>query len=424
MDYFRIIGGKPVSGEIIVSGNKNEALPAIAASLLTNEQIVLKNFPKIADTEIMLRICEKIGVEVKRSDDKIILKAKRVLSSELPDDLSSLVRSSLLFVPGLIHRTGKAVLPKTGGDKIGKRRIDTHINGLLNCGVKLKYDENVVLEGGGLNPSYILLDEASVMATENIVMLAVLIAGETTIYNAACEPHVQGLCNLLNSMGANISGIGTNRLTIVGVDHLLGAEHTIGFDHIEAGSFIGLAAATNGNLRIKNAYNKHMDVILPGFEKIGVKVLIDGDDLVVNSCDKSIRKDFDGSIPTISDQPWPCFPADLMSIMIVCSIFSSGTIVVHEKLFEARLFFTDSLIRMGATIILCDPHRVVVNGPCTLKGITMSSPDIRAGMALLIAAFAAEGESVINNIGQIDRGYFDIENRLKKIGLDIDRCRS
>ena len=420
--YFHIIGSKSVDSEISVSGNKNEALPVIAAALLTEEKVVLKNIPAIEDTKIMAQIAEGLGAKVEVNGNDITIESSRLNSSDMDSDLSSKIRSSLLFVAPLLHRFKSVTLPNSGGDKIGKRRIDTHLDGFIKMGATLHTDDAHTLTIDQPQAVYHLFDEASVMATENIIMFASLVEGKTTIYNAACEPHVQGLCNMLSKMGVQFEGIGTNRLIINGVKKLSGVEHTVGPDHIETGSFIGLAASTNSKLRIKNSYTEHMDIILPAFRKIGVNCEVDGKDIVVNKGgDRSIISDYDGTIPVISDQPWPCFPADLTSIIVVTALFSKGTLVVHEKMFEARLFFTDNLIRMGGKIVLCDPHRVVINGPSELRGINMSSPDIRAGMALLIAALAADGKSTIHNIRQIDRGYQDIDNRLIKAGFTIER---
>jgi len=422
-DTFVIEGGKKLSGEIIPSGNKNEALAVIAAVLLTEDEVILKNVPEIIDTSIMIEIVNKLGADVKKiAQNEYSFKAKTISSSSLDIELSSKIRSSLLVMGPLLNRCNSVVLPSSGGDKIGKRRIDTHILALKQFGVDISFENECRLDTKGLKGAYILLDEASVMATENAVMAAVLAKGETTIYNAACEPHVQGLCNMLNSMGAKISGVGTNRLDILGVKKLKGCTHKILPDHIEIGSFIGLAIATKSDLTIKGGHNEHMDIIYPAFEKIGVKFDIDGSDIIVKSNqDLVINDDFGGKIPSISDQPWPCFPADLTSIMVVTSLFSKGTILIHEKLFEGRLFFTDSLIRMGGKMVLCDPHRIVITGPNELTGVELSSPDIRAGMALLIAALAANGESVIHNVRQIDRGYQDIDKRLQQLGASINR---
>ena len=425
MDNYTFIveGGHRLNGEIIPSGNKNEALPVIAAALLTDEEVIIENIPDIQDTNIMLNLARILGAEVKMIDDHTYsFKAAKLISENLAHESAAKIRASLLFMGPLLARTGKVSLPVTGGDKIGRRRVDTHILAFEKMGAEVTFGSECVLNCSRLKGRYILLDEASVMATENAVMAAVLASGTTTIYNAACEPHVQGLCNMLNSMGGRIKGIGTNLLTIKGVEKLHGCRHLIMPDHIEIGSFIGLAAATRSRIVIKDAYSQHLDIILSAFERIGIIVKIKGKELHISDKQKLVVKDdFGGNIPVISDQPWPCFPADLTSIMVASALFARGTIVVHEKLFENRLFFTDALIQMGGKIVLCDPHRVVINGPSELRGVKLSSPDIRAGMAMLIAAMAAEGTSTINNVIQIDRGYEKIDERLNRIGAKITR---
>jgi len=426
--YFEVEGGYKLDGEITPSGNKNEALPVIAAVLLTKEEVILENVPDIKDTNIMIELAVSLGVKVnKLSDHKFSFKADNLNGSWLDSSLSSRIRSSLLFIAPLLARFESVELPSSGGDKIGRRRVDTHLLAFERFGAEIVIEDKITIKKKSeLIGTDILLDEASVMATENAIMLAVVSKGKTTIYNAACEPHVQGLCNMLNKMGASILGVGTNLLTIEGVEKLKGTTHKILPDHIEIGSFIGLAIATSSRIKILDAYNKHMDVILPTFKKLGVKIIIEDGKHILIPGDQYLKviDDIGGKIPVISDQPWPCFPADLTSIMVVASLFSEGTIMVHEKMFEGRLFFTDSLIRMGGKIVLCDPHRVVINGPSKLKAIELSSPDIRAGMTLLIAALAADGKSVIQNIKQIDRGYENIEKRLNKLGAKITRFDS
>jgi len=337
--------------------------------------------------------------------------------------MSSKIRSSLLFLAPLLLRKGIVPLPSSGGDKIGRRRIDSHLLVFKKLGVEIKFEnEMCILSSKNIKGCSILLDEASVMATENAVMLAVLAQGKTTIYNAACEPHVQNLCRMLNSMGGNITGIGTNRIVIEGVKELHGTFHKVLPDHIETGSFMGLAACMGSGITIKDAYTVHMDIIFPAFRKLGIEHEVKGNDIFIPGDQRPVIKDdFGGKIPEISDQPWPSFPADLTSIMVVSAVFSQGMIMIHEKMFEGRLFFVDSLIRMGAKLVLCDPHRVVVSGPQKLKPVELSSPDIRAGMALLIAALSAEGTSAIRNIRQIDRGYEDIDLKLNSIGARIRR---
>ena len=423
--YFEVEGGFKLNGEITPSGNKNEALPVIAAVLLTEEVVILENVPDIKDTNIMIDLAISLGVKVKKlSDHRFSFKADTLNSSWLDSSLSSKIRSSLLFIAPLLARFNSVELPSSGGDKIGRRRVDTHLLAFEKFGAEISISDKIIIsKKKKLNGNQILLDEASVMATENAIMLAVVSHGVTTIYNAACEPHVQGLCNMLTNMGGKITGIGTNLLTISGVKKLNGTTHRILPDHIEIGSFIGLAIATSSHIKILDAYNKHLDIILPTFKKLGVEIIIENDKdiLIPGGQTFKVIDDIGGKIPVISDQPWPCFPADLTSIMVIAALFSEGTIMVHEKMFEGRLFFTDSLIRMGAKIVLCDPHRVVINGPSKLKPVELSSPDIRAGMTLLIAALAAKGKSVIYNIKQIDRGYENIEERLNKLGAKITR---
>lgn len=422
-DYFIVEGGNKLYGDIYPSGNKNEALPAIAAALLTDEEVILENIPDIKDTRVMLSLADSLGCEVEKIDDHTYsLKAKELSPEKIINDSAARIRSSLLFIAPLLLRCKKTPIPNSGGDRIGRRRIDTHLLVLQKLGAEFLVEQNYYFKAESLTGAYVLLDEASVMATENALMAAVLAKGETILYNVACEPHIQGLCNMLVSMGAKIEGIGTNRLRIEGVKSLTGCKHKIMPDHIEIGSFIGLAAATRSSIRIKDCYNPHLEIIFPAFRKLGIKINIEGNDICIyGNPNLVIQEDFGGKIPTIYDQPWPSFPADLTSIMVVTALFAKGTIMIHEKMFEGRLFFTDSLIRMGGKLVLCDPHRVVVNGPSTLKAIELSSPDIRAGMAMLIAALAAEGESIIHNVKQIDRGYEKIDERLNKIGAKINR---
>ena len=423
-DYFIVNGGKKLKGEIHPSGNKNEALPVIAATLLTNEEVILSNIPNIIDTNIMIDIAKDLGVIVKKiKANTFSFTAKKINKDHLNDSLASRIRSSLLYMAPVIIRKGSITLPSTGGDKIGQRRIDSHLIAFRKLGVKINEQKSgCKLIGKKLSGTDFTFDEASVMATENAIMLAVLTSGKTSIYNCACEPHVQGLCNLLVAMGAKIKGIGTNMLVINGVKKLHGAKHKIMPDHIEVGSFIGLAATIGNGITIKNAYTKHMDIIFPAFAKIGLNIEVKKKDIFIPGGQKlKVHDDFGGKIPTISDQPWPSFPADLTSIMVVASLYSRGTIMIHEKMFEGRLFFVDSLIRMGAKLVLCDPHRVVITGPTKLHGVELSSPDIRAGMTMLIAALSAKGKSIIHNIKQIDRGYEGIEHKLNALGAKIER---
>ena len=423
-DYFTVNGGRKLKGDIYASGNKNEALPVIAATLLTEDEVIIDNIPDIIDTNIMINIASDLGVKVKKlTKNSYRFQADDLKGSGLNMELSSKIRSSLLFLAPLLLRKGEVPLPSAGGDRIGARRIDSHLLAFVKLGVKIaEGKKGVILKAGKLKGAEILLDEASVMATENAVMLAVKTPGTTVIYNAACEPHVQNLCGMLISMGADIKGAGSNRLVIKGVKKLHGTRHRILPDHIEAGSFMGLAACTGGGVTVKEAYTPHMEVIFPAFRKLGIEFEVRGNDIFVPGPQKPVvSDDFGGKIPSISDQPWPCFPADLTSIMVVSAVFSKGTVMIHEKMFEGRLFFVDSLIRMGAKLVLCDPHRVVITGPQKLKPVELSSPDIRAGMALLIAALSAKGTSVIKNIRQIDRGYQEIEKKINALGADIIR---
>ncbi|MFO7811311.1 MAG: UDP-N-acetylglucosamine 1-carboxyvinyltransferase, partial [Candidatus Delongbacteria bacterium] len=365
-EYFEVNGGKKLKGKISPSGNKNEALPVIAAAMLTEEEVTIGNIPDIIDTNIMIDIAKSLGCRVvKKSSSTYSFKAKTITRKSIDKDLSSKIRASLLFLAPMILRSGSVPLPSTGGDKIGARRIDSHLLAFIKMGTKMtRKGKEWVLTGGDLKGAEILLDEASVMATENAVMMAVLVPGTTTIYNAACEPHARNLCNMLVSMGADIKGVGSNRLIIKGVKKLHGTKHRILPDHIEVGSFMGLAAVTGAGVTIKDSYTEHMEVIFPSFSKLGIKYEVRGKDIFIPGMQKPvIVDDFGGKIPSVSDQPWPCFPADLSSIMVVSALFSKGTIMIHEKMFEGRLFFVDSLIRMGAKVVLCDPHRVVISGP-------------------------------------------------------------
>ncbi len=425
MGTFIVEGGRKLKGKITPSGNKNEALAVIAAAMLTDEKVILENIPEILDTKIMLEILESLGAEVKQLAKGSYSILAKEIGDCLDNKLTSKIRSSLLFLAPMLARKGFAKMPSSGGDKIGRRRVDTHILAFKKFGAKLEIAADVIISLERAIGSDLILDEASVMATENAIMMAVLAKGRTTIYNAACEPHVQNLCKMLIAMGAKISGIGSNYLIIEGVEKLNGTTHRVLPDHIETGSLIGLAMATRSKLQLENCYNQHLDIILPHFKKIGASYQIMGNDIIVDGTKEAIiEDDLGGKIPIISDQPWPCFPADLTSLMVVAAIFSKGTVIIHEKMFEARLFFTDSLIRMGAKIVLCDPHRVVVTGPNQLRGIEMSSPDIRAGMSLLIASLAAEGQSIIHNVRQIDRGYEAIDQRVNKLGASIKRIQN
>lgn len=426
MEYFDIRGGGTVAGEIVLSGNKNEALPVLAASLLTDETVIIRNVPDIIDVRVMLEIMERLGVSIERPEPhRLILCARGMTDRPLDRELCARIRTSFLFVGPLLSRWRRVEVPLPGGDIIGRRRLDTHFLGFTRLGALCEVSEaGYRFSSNGLRGAEIHLDEASVTGTENILMAAVCAEGRTVIHNAACEPHVQGLCSFLNAIGAHIEGVGTNRLTIEGVSSLTGADYTIGPDHIEAGSFIALAAVTGGSITVKNAAPHLLHNIQRAFGIIGIETQERGQDIVVSPRERMvIRKDLHNAVPRIDDGPWPSFPSDLMSIAIVAATRAEGTILFFEKMFESRLYFVDRLIQMGAQIILCDPHRVVVSGPSALYGATLESPDIRAGMALLIAAAAAQGRSRIHNIRQIDRGYERIEEKLGKIGITIDRCK-
>ncbi len=427
-DYFVIEGGTPLRGEIRPGGNKNAALPAMAAALLTDEPVILRNMPAIRDVETMGELLQSLGVSVRRYDPHTWeLQAKQVDAAGLGrrGELFRSIRGSILVAGPLLARERGFSIPAPGGDLIGRRRVDTHFLAFRELGAE-------VVVGNGfyqararrLEGEDIMLDEASVTGTENAVMAAVLAKGTTIIRNAASEPHVQDLCRMLLTMGAHIEGIGTNTLVVEGVPRLRGTSFTIGSDHIETGSYIALAAATHGELLIRDARPRHLRMILSVFQRLGVEAEPRGQDLFVPA-EQSLRivPDMGGAIPSIADAPWPAFPADLMSIALVLATQCDGVVLFHEKMFESRLFFVDKLIPMGARIVLCDPHRALVYGPSRLYGDEMESPDIRAGMAMLIAALAAEGTSLIRNIRQIDRGYERIDVKLRQLGAKIQRVR-
>ena len=432
MASFKIIGGVELSGTVIPQGAKNEALQVISATLLTKEKIIIENIPLISDVICLIELLKGLGVKIEKikkhsySFEAKNIKLDYLKSSDFKKN-SQKIRGSVMILGPLIARFGDARLYPPGGDKIGRRRLDTHLIGLSELGVKFKLvnTEFYELDGRNLKGNNILLEEASVTGTANIIMTAVLINGKTTIYNAACEPYIQQLCKMLVSMGANIIGIGSNLITVNGIKSLHGCNHHILPDMIEIGSWIGLAAMTQSKIRIKNASIKDLGNILTVFRKMGVKLTVEKDDIIVEKQKKyNIDTFINGSILTISDAPWPGFTPDLLSIIIVTATQANGSILVHQKMFESRLFFVDKLIEMGAKIILCDPHRATITGinrEYPLKGTTMTSPDIRAGIALLIAALSAKGESIIHNIEQIDRGYEEIDIRLKKLGASIER---
>ncbi|HEY0669102.1 MAG TPA: UDP-N-acetylglucosamine 1-carboxyvinyltransferase [Sphingobacteriaceae bacterium] len=436
MNAFEIVGGKPLKGEIIPQGAKNEALQVISAVLLTDKKVTISNIPDIKDVNKLIALLADLGVDVNHiSKDTYTFQAKNIdlnfFSSDAFKSKGGSLRGSIMIVGPLLARFGKAAIPKPGGDKIGRRRLDTHFLGFEKLGAKFDYDKKsnfFNVDATNLKGAYILLDEASVTGTANVVMAAVLAKGTTTIYNAACEPYLQQLCKMLNRMGAKISGIGSNLLTIEGVEELGGTEHRLLPDMIEIGSFIGLAAMTESEITIKNVHYNELGIIPDVFRRLGIKFELRGDDIYIPS-QKSyeIETFIDGSIMTISDAPWPGFTPDLLSIMLVVATQAKGNVLIHQKMFESRLFFVDKLIDMGAQIILCDPHRATVIGldkKVKLKGIQMTSPDIRAGVSLLIAALSAQGTSVIHNIEQIERGYQDIDIRLRALGADITRINA
>ena len=424
MEKFIIKGGQKLKGSIAPAGNKNEALPVLAAVLLTDRLVTIHNLPNIGDVNRLKGILEGLGVAISyKGGSSYQFDASQLLSHEPDRVISESIRGSFLLAAPLLVRFCRAKVYRPGGDAIGRRRLDTHLEAMEQMGVMVKREENgFTLTCSTLTGVSMLLDEASVMATENIVMAAVLARGSTTLYHAACEPHVQGLCHMLNRLGAKIEGIGSNLLRIEGVSSLSGGEYTIQPDHTEVGSFIGLAAVTRSEITIHNPGFAHLRQILRNFERLGVRTERVGNDMLIPADQEMVVKtDIDQSIPKIDDAPWPAFPADLTSIMTVVATQCRGTVLIFEKMFESRLFWIDKLIGMGAKIILCDPHRAVVAGPTDLHGAVLTSPDIRAGMALLIAALCAEGTSEIYNIRQIDRGYKQIERRLMQLGADIQR---
>lgn len=423
MYEYVVEGGFPVKGSIKASGNKNAALPCIAASLLTSETVILRNIPEIEDVGVMLQILESFGASVEKNDANTYkITAKQIDNYEVPAELSNKIRASILFAGPLVARTGKAVLSPPGGDVIGRRRLDTHFLALQDLGVRIAVNGKFRFSANKLVSADIFLDEASVTATENAIMTAVLAEGETIITNAASEPHVQDLCNMLNSMGADIHGIGSNILTIKGVEGLHGCDFTIGSDFMEIGSYIGLAAATKGSISISGVNAREMRPVKIAFAKLGITWNITDDVLVVPSGQQMrVNTDLGGMIPKIDSSPWPGFPPDLTSIMTVVATQVEGTVLIHEKMFESRMFFVDKLIGMGARITLCDPHRAVVSGPSNLHGSELTSPDVRAGMAMVIAAMAAHGESVIRNVYQVERGYEHLTERLQSLGGHIIR---
>jgi UDP-N-acetylglucosamine 1-carboxyvinyltransferase len=423
MSEYIIDGGEPLNGKIKASGNKNAALPCIAAALLTNEPVILRNVPEIEDVQVMLDVYTALGGEVQTPEPNVKrLVIGDIKTSSIPEKHAKKIRASILFAGPLLVRTGKAALPPPGGDVIGRRRLDTHFLALTELGAKVKINEEFIFTAKKLIGADIFLDEASVTATENAIMAAVLANGKTILTNSASEPHVQDLCSMLVLMGAKIEGIGSNILTITGVEKLSGCDFEIGADFMEVGSFIGLAAVTGGDLHIEGARPQDIRPAKIAFGKLGIVWAHEGNIIhVPKNQQMEINNDFGGVIPKIDDAPWPGFPPDLVSIVTVVATQVRGTVLIHEKMFESRMFFVDKLIGMGAKIVLCDPHRAVVNGPSTLHGSELVSPDIRAGMSMIIAAMCAEGKSVIRNVYQVERGYENLVDRLSALGARITR---
>lgn len=426
MQKFIIDGGIPLSGEVTPAGNKNSALPILAACTLTDQPVVLHNVPEIKDVLSMRALLESLGVHIKKINHHTLqIHARNIRPADLDPDICRQIRASILLAGPMVARAGELKLPPPGGDVIGRRRVDTHLLALESLGAHADYNRNdrhFHFYAENLAGSNILLDEASVTATENAIMAAVTAKGTSIIRNAASEPHIQELCHFLNALGANIVNIGSNTLQINGVQHLHGGEFSIGPDYLEVISFVGAAVVTKGSIRIRNAGPKYLDMIAMVFRKLGVHWLIQGEDIFVPAEQElTITPDLGDAIPEISVMPWPAFPTDLMSIAIVVATQSQGSVLFHDWMYPSRMFFIDKLVNMGAQIVLCDPHRCIVQGPTTLYGEKMESPDIRAGMSLLIAALSAEGRSVIRNISQIDRGYEQVDEKLRKLGAQIVR---
>ena len=420
---FIVEGGRALAGAIRPTGNKNAALPIVCAALLTDEAVTLHNVPRIRDIESLLGLVRAAGATAEwTAANTLVIHAKTVRGDTLDPELCAKIRASVLLAGPLLARCGSVTLAPPGGDVIGRRRLDTHVLALEALGAEHEFGERIVFRAKQLKGADIFLDEPSVTGTENAVMAAVAATGTTVLHNAASEPHVQDLCEMLVALGANIEGIGSNVLTIRGGTKLHGGTFTIGPDHIEVGSFIGLAAVTRSRITIESAGVKHLRSVRLGFDRLGVRTEVQGDDLIVPADQElRIRSDLGGAVPKLEDQPWPAFPADVMSIAIVTATQCEGIILMHEKMFESRMFFVDKLVGMGARIVLCDPHRALISGPTPLRAATVESPDIRAGMAMLIAALCAKGTSTINNIGQIDRGYERIDERLNALGASIRR---
>lgn len=425
MEKFVIDGGTPLSGTMIPSGNKNAALPLLAACLLTEEPVILHNIPDIQDVQNMRKLIMSLGVEATQLEANAWkIQAKSVRPTDLDPDLCRKIRASILLAGPMVARAGELILPPPGGDVIGRRRVDTHMLALERLGAEIKYDRAFQFKANGLKGADILLDEASVTATENAIMACVRAKGESTIRNAASEPHIQELCHFLNLLGAKIRHIGSNTLHIEGVDQLHGGEFTIGPDYLEVVSFIGAAIVTHGSITIKEAGVQYLDMVRLVFGRLGVHWEVVGNDIVVPTDQKlEIEMDLGGAIPTINVNTWPAFPTDLMSIAIVMATQSKGTVLFHDWMYPSRMFFTDKLVGMGAQIVLCDPHRCIVQGPTQLYNEKMESPDIRAGMALVLASLSAQGKSVIRNVGQIDRGYERVDEKLRLLGAKIERLK-
>jgi UDP-N-acetylglucosamine 1-carboxyvinyltransferase len=423
MDKFIIEGGVSLNGEVTPAGNKNAALPLLAAALLTDEPIILRNIPQIQDTLVMRKLIESLGVQIEDVDSTSWrVTARDLRLADLNPDLCRRIRASILIAGPLSARIGEFKLPPPGGDVIGRRRLDTHILALRALGVDVKYERGFTFQADHLRGADFLMDEASVTATENAIMAAVTAKGDTVIRNAASEPHVQELCYFLNMLGAQIEEIGSNTLHILGVSKLHGGEFTIGPDYLEVISFVGAAAVTHGNVRVKNAGVNNLHMIAHVFQRMGVTWQVDGDDLIVPSDqDLKIVPDLDGAIPEVKTNVWPAFPTDLISIAITVATQAGGSIMFHDWMFSGRMYFTDKLVGMGAKIILCDPYRCLVQGPNQLYSENLESPDIRAGMSMLLAALAAKGKSTVRNIGQIERGYQDVDTKLKALGANIER---
>lgn len=425
MYSYKIQGGYPLSGTITASGNKNAALPCIVASILTDEKVIIHNIPEIEDVKVICSILTSIGIKATQLTKNSWEFQVENLISEVPAESAKALRASILFAGPLLARTKEVILPPPGGDVIGRRRLDTHFLAFCELGAKVTIEGSYIVKANQLVGADIFLDEASVTATENAIMCAVLAKGKSIIRNAASEPHVQDLCNMLNQMGAKITGIGSNILYIEGQEKLYGTEFTIGADFMEVGSFIGLAAVTHSDIVIQNAGIEHLRMTKLAYNKLGIHWNIEGNAIHVPAQQElSIIPDMGGMIPKIDDAPWPGFPADLTSIVTVIATQVNGTVLVHEKLFESRMFFVDKLISMGARIVLCDPHRAVINGPARLHGSELSSPDVRAGMAMVIAALCANGESLIHNVYQIERGYENLVGKLKNLGAKIERLKN